>query len=81
MQETERLSKGRVKIGSGTMYTAISNMMKKGLILEIQRMNPEDYRRRLYQLTPLGREVLEQERTRLSELVDNCMEIMDGGAR
>ena len=34
MQETERLSGGRVKIGSGTMYGATGNMMKKGWIRE-----------------------------------------------
>jgi len=78
MQETDRLSKGRVKIGSGTMYGAIGNMMKKGWIFEMQSMNPEDYRKRLYQITSLGKEVLEQERTRLKELVENSDIIMDG---
>ncbi len=34
MQEAGRLSGGRVKIGSGTMYGAVSNMIKKGWIME-----------------------------------------------
>lgn len=79
MQETDRLSKGRVRIGSGTMYGAVSNMMKKGWIYEIQSHNPEDYRKRLYQITSIGKEVLEQERARLKELVDNSDIIMEGG--
>ena len=32
MQMTSQLSKGEVTIGSGTMYGATSNMMKKGWI-------------------------------------------------
>ena len=78
MQETENFSKGRVKIGSGTMYGAIGNMMKKGWIYEMQSMNPEDYRKRLYQITSLGKEILDQERARLKELVENSDIIMDG---
>lgn len=78
MQETERLSRGRVKIGSGTMYGAVSNMMKKGWIDEIVSMNPQDYRRRQYQITYQGKEILEQERLRLKELVDNADIIMNG---
>ncbi len=78
MQESDKLSRGRVKIGSGTMYGAISNMMKKKWINETQSMNPEDYRKRLYQITALGKEILEQERTRLKELVENSDAIMDG---
>lgn len=77
MQETDKLSKGRVKIGSGTMYGAISNMMKKGWIVEIQSMNPEDYRKRLYQITSVGRDILEEERKRLKELLYNSNIIMD----
>ena len=34
MQEAGELSGGRVRIGSGTMYGAVSNMMKKGWIAE-----------------------------------------------
>lgn len=78
MQETTKLSKGRVTIGSGTMYGAVSNMMKKGWIYEMQSMNPDDYRKRLYQITTYGKEVLEQEIERLKELVDNANLIMDG---
>ncbi len=78
MQDTDKLSRGRVKIGSGTMYGAVGNMMKKGWIYEIKSMNPEDYRKRLYQITTQGKEVLLQERERLKELVDNSDIIIDG---
>ena len=61
MQMTERLSGGDVTIGSGTMYGATGNMMKKGWIREIMSDEPGLERRRLYQLTDAGREALRAE--------------------
>jgi DNA-binding PadR family transcriptional regulator len=77
MQETERLTNGRVKIGSGTMYGAVSNMMSKGWIIEFISNNPEDYRKRVYQITSIGKQILEQERNRLKDLVNNAAAMMD----
>ena len=72
MQMTESLSDGDVKIGSGTMYGATSNMMKKGWIREIMSDEPGQERRRLYQLTDTGREALRQEIARLQRMLDNA---------
>lgn len=71
MTETEQLSSGRVKIGSGTMYGAISNMLKKGWIQESISNDPGDYRKRQYELTSTGRDVFTEEVNRLSELLKN----------
>lgn len=68
MQETLRLSGGRVAIGSGTMYGAVSNMMKKKWIEELKGEQPEDKKRRLYRLTEAGKEVLMNEIERLKGL-------------
>ena len=64
MQEAGELSGGRVRIGSGTMYGAVSNMMKKGWIAECDA-EPEygtaggsrntGVRKKLYVLTDTGR--------------------------
>lgn len=70
MQKTTELSQGNVKIGSGTMYGATDNMMKKGWIRETFSDNPEDKRKRLYELTDSGREALKQEIRRLKYLVE-----------
>jgi len=70
MQKTAELSQGNVKIGSGTMYGATDNMMKKGWIRETFSDNPEDKRKRLYELTDSGREALKQEMRRLKYLVE-----------
>ena len=75
MQMTEKLSAGDVTIGSGTMYGATSNMMKKGWIREIMSDEPGQERRRLYQLTDAGREVLRQEISRLRRMLENAEEV------
>jgi DNA-binding PadR family transcriptional regulator len=79
MQEIDLMTNKRVKIGSGTMYGAISNMISKGWIAETTSLDPADYRKRLYQITALGKQVLEQERARLKELVSCAAVIMGEG--
>ena len=78
MQKTELLSGGRLKIGSGTMYGAISNMIKKGWIYECESREVEQDRRRLYELTQEGRAALVDEYRRLLELAGNAKNIMEG---
>jgi hypothetical protein len=60
------------------MYEAISYMMKREWIFEIQTMRPEDCNKRFYQITTPGREVLEQEYNRLMGLVKNAAAIING---
>lgn len=72
MQMTEKLSGGEVKIGSGTMYGATGNMMKKGWIEEIMSNEPGVERRRLYRITDAGRSALREEITRLKRMLDNA---------
>lgn len=67
MQMAEALSGGDVKIGSGTMYGATSNMMKKGWIKET--MEGFGDRKRLYTLTEEGREALQNEIQRLKRML------------
>ena len=75
MQMTDTLSKGDVKIGSGTMYGATGNMMKKGWIKEILSNEPGVERRRLYQLTDEGRKALRTEIKRLRRMLENAEEV------
>ena len=79
MQKTAELSQGNVKIGSGTMYGATENMMKKGWIRETFSDNPEDKRKRLYELTDSGRDILEQEIRRLKHLVEISEKVIKEG--
>ncbi len=81
MQEAEKLSEGTVKIGSGTMYGATSNMMKKGWIRETLSNNPDDRRKRLYELTQEGRRILEEEIARLKRMLDGAEIVLHRGNR
>ena len=74
-QQVKRLTGGAVTIGAGTMYGTLSKMEKDGLI----RFYSEEDKRRLYQLTELGREVLETEIRRIERLYRNSKgEDIDG---
>ena len=57
------------------MYGATGNMMKKGWIREILSDEPGQERRRLYQLTDAGREVLREEIARLRRMLVNAEEV------
>ncbi len=71
MQMTEKLSRGEVTIGSGTMYGATSNMMKKGWIKEIMSDGVGMERKRLYCLTEAGEDALEAEIARLKRMLES----------
>ncbi len=66
MQDVDRLSAGRLRIGPGTLYTAIKRLRTARLISETET---DDDRRRCYKLTRKGRAVVEDEAQRLDDLV------------
>ncbi|MBP5591262.1 PadR family transcriptional regulator [bacterium] len=71
MQKTSTMSKGRLVLSAGTLYGAISNLLEKGWILPCGESSDSDGRRKLYQITDKGQEVLLAEFERLEELVEN----------
>lgn len=62
---------GALRMGTGTLYTAIARLLTLELIAET---NPDD-RRRFYRLTPLGRSVLRAETSRLDALVRHARDL------
>lgn len=76
MQNIESLSCGRVKLAAGTLYGAISTMLEKGWITAIPE--EKDSRKKEYQITPLGKQLVLAEMKRLEELLKNGMKIMGG---
>jgi len=67
-----------VKIGSGTMYGATGNMTKKGWIVESKGSTEDSDRRRMYELTEEGREILDTEIRRLRRLLAGAEEVLEG---
>ena len=76
MQQTEALSHGRVRLAPGTLYGALTSMTDKGWI--VQRPVEDGSRRKEYRLTESGRAVLNNELSRLKELVSNGESILGG---
>ena len=66
-QRVKEMTDGEVVITAGTMYGSLSKMEKDGLISFVC----EEEKRKLYQITPLGQEVLEIEINRIKRLYRN----------
>ncbi len=72
IQEVERATDGKLRMGAGTLYRALQRMLEQGLIVETQdRPAPEqdDERRRYYRITDEGREAARAEARRLAGMV------------
>lgn len=69
MQRTEALSGGRVRLAAGTLYGALTSLCGKGWIAPLPV--DENSRKKEYQLTAKGLEVLKNELNRLRQLVAN----------
>ena len=70
VQRVEKMTEGAVRLAPGTMYGSLSKMERDGLI----RFVREEDKRKIYEITPLGREVLELERARIARLYRNARE-------
>jgi DNA-binding PadR family transcriptional regulator len=74
LSEVETLGRGRVSIGPASLYEAIQSLRSKGWIEPASiptEAASQDRRRRYFQLTATGNDVLRAEASRLSELVDD----------
>lgn len=74
MQETEKMSNGRLRLSAGTLYGVLSSMLEKGWIKALP--NEEESRRKDYQITESGKSVAANELSRLEELVLNGKKIL-----
>lgn len=66
MSRVEQLSLGQVRLAAGTLYGALENLMKQGLIAPVPG---EDPRRKVYRITDVGLTVLERDAQRLQHMI------------
>lgn len=66
-RQVQEMTAGAVTISAGTMYGTLSKMEKDGLLAFVH----EEEKRKLYQITDLGREVLDTEIKRIERLYKN----------
>lgn len=69
MQNVSEMSRGRVKLGPGTLYGAINTLLEKGWIRGVSA--EKNARKKEYVITEAGLAVLKQELVRLIELIEN----------
>jgi DNA-binding PadR family transcriptional regulator len=73
IREVEQRTGGGLRLGTGTLYTALARLEALELVGESARRpaarGDDDERRKYYVLTPLGRAVLQAELDRLDALV------------
>lgn len=70
VQLVKALTDGEIVLAPGTMYGSLSKMEKDGLIAFIK----EEEKRKIYQITALGQEVLDIETKRIERLYRNMKE-------
>nr|WP_321306262.1 PadR family transcriptional regulator [uncultured Sphaerochaeta sp.] len=71
VQKVDSLTDGVVRIGAGTLYGSLSKMEKDGLI----RFVDEQDKRKIYQITELGSDVLALEKIRIERMCRNLEEV------
>lgn len=77
MQFIEDKTKGRLTLGAGTLYGALTSLQDKGWIAPY---GPTDGRKKEYQITASGKEAAKKELQRLHGLTAIAAEIMKGDA-
>jgi DNA-binding PadR family transcriptional regulator len=70
LKKVEEMSNNRVTLAAGTLYGALSALLDNKLIALVVD-DEVGNRRKTYQITKLGRELLDHEIHRLQEMVDN----------
>ena len=80
IQDTLKLTGGRLELGAGTLYGAINTLLEKQWI-QLYREEKGSRKKKEYILTELGEKELRQELRRLEELVENGRGILEEDSR
>ncbi|GAF65798.1 putative transcriptional regulator [Bacillus sp. TS-2] len=67
IQKIDQLSNGQVKMAAGTLYGAIENLTK---LQFIQPITSRDSRRKVYEITEKGREILLLDQSRMQHMIN-----------
>lgn len=72
VQKVKELTNAEILLSPGTMYGSLSKMEKDGLIWFVR----EEEKRKIYQITSLGLEVLNKEQERIARLYRTMKEVL-----
>lgn len=74
MQFVSELTKERIKLGTGTLYSMVGRLTTDGLIVMVDN----DSGKKTYQITELGMQLLQIETCRLQAQLENGTSILGG---
>ncbi|XMB85193.1 PadR family transcriptional regulator [Mycoplasmatota bacterium WC44] len=77
IKKVEEMTDSRIHLAAGTLYGALTTLQKNGLIIPKGEDN-DNKRRKLYQITSIGKELIEYETVRLKEMIDNKIKELGG---
>lgn len=78
LKEMQKRSDGAMRMDAGLLYRTLARLSRQELVREApEHVDPNDARRRFYELTAFGAEVLAAEARRQSELL-RSLAIVDG---
>ncbi len=66
MSRVEAMSDGQVRLAAGTLYGALENLVKQRMIARVPSIEP---RRKVYQVTEFGLEMLAKDAGRMAHMV------------
>lgn len=69
--KVQDLTKGRIKLGSGTVYGTLSKMQRDGIV----SIYSNEERKTVYEITETGKELIHLEIKRIKELNKNALEL------
>ena len=68
IKHVEKITEGRIRLGSGTVYGTLTKMQRNGLIA----LFADEEKKTVYEITPKGKELLLAEIKRIKELYRNA---------
>jgi len=69
IKHVEEITKGRLVLGSGTIYGTLTKMQRDGIIA----VYADEKRKKIYEVTGVGKELMRFEIVRLKELHANAL--------
>ena len=75
MQKVEGLSGGRIRLGPGTLYGALGNLLEAKMI-ELENGEPSNDRRKIYRIREFGIKMIRYEIKRLEEMLKNGKDLI-----
>jgi DNA-binding PadR family transcriptional regulator len=71
IKKVEDMSNGRIILAAGTLYGAINTLQNNKLIVPVDEIEVKRKKRKTYQRTALGDDLVDYEITRLEEMAAN----------